>query len=376
MKQKLEAYIMQNAQGVYELTKQLCKIPAPSNMEEKRAAFCVQWLQQNGYPEAYMDDAYNAICTIGVEGDNEVVLLIAHTDTVFDDIDFYPMREQNGRFYCPGANDNTCHVAMLLYAAKFFKENQIKPNVGIVFSANSGEEAKGGGKGIQKLLESFSGRVREVVSFDGNYDFIYDAALGSKSYTITIKTEGGHAYNHFGNRNAIHIASSIVSSLYNVTLPPGSGMSYNVGTITGGSMINSIAESCQLQCEYRAVNKEDLAWLEAMLKSIVKAHEYMCESIIVEPLGGRGLEGKVDAQKQATLAKQAWEVVYSVFGEEPKYRAAATDCGIPLSMSIPAVCFGTYNGGGAHSRGEWLDINSVPKGFEIVMRFIALYFEG
>ena len=133
MNQTLQAYIEQNAQNVYALTKELCKIPAPSHMEQKRAAFCIQWLKANGYPDAYMGKAYNAICTLGVEADSEVVLLIAHMDTVFEDLEPYPMREENGKLYCPGANDNTCHVAMLLYAAKYFKENNLKPDVGIVF---------------------------------------------------------------------------------------------------------------------------------------------------------------------------------------------------------------------------------------------------
>ena len=374
MKAKLAQYIKENAQNVYELTKELCKIPAPSFKEEKRAAFCAQWMRDNGYPDAYVDEALNAICTIGVEEDNEVVLLIAHIDTVFDDMEPYPMREEDGKLYCPGANDNTCHVAMLLYAAKFFKENNSEPNVGIVFSANSGEEAKGS-KGITQLMKDFDGRVREVVSFDGVYDFIYDAAMGSKSFEVTITTEGGHSYNHFGNRNAIHVAASIINTLYNITLPKDSGMSYNAGTITGGAMVNAIAQSCKVKFEYRAIRKEDLEWLDKMFSSIIDAHRYMCQDIAVEHLGGRGLEGNVDKQKQAVLAKKAWDVVYSVFGEEPKYRAGATDCGVPLSMSVPAVCFGSYDGGGAHSRGEWLDIASVPTGFEIVMQFIALYFE-
>ena len=158
------------------------------------------------------------------------------------------------------------------------------------FSANSAEES--GGDGIRQLMEDFKGRVREVVSFDGNYDFIYDRALGAGAYTIAVKTEGGHAYNYFGNRNAIHVLSSMIGTLYNVKVPEGSGMSYNVGMINGGRRLNAIAESAEMQCEYRAVNKEDLAWLDDMLKSIVAAHRYMCKEITIERIGGRGLEGK------------------------------------------------------------------------------------
>ena len=47
--------------------------------------------------------------------------------------------------------------------------------------------------------------------------------------------------------------------------------------------------------------------------------------------------------------------------------SGSTDCNIPLSIGIPAVCFGVYEGCGAHTREEWLDIESTVVG----MKFLA-----
>lgn len=373
MNTDLMAYMEDNLGGVLELIKELCKIPAPTHQEKARAEYCAAWMEGAGYENAHVDAAYNAVCSIGVEADNEVILLIAHTDTVFPDLEPLPMYEENGKLYCPGVGDNTGHVAMLLYAAKYFLQKGMVPPYGVVFSANSCEEG-GGNKGIRQLMETYKGRVREVISIDGNYDFIYDNTLASAMMEITAKTEGGHAYNFFGNRSAVHVLSSFVTELYKLKLKE--GMSYNVGVFEGGKQVNAIPEEATIKMEYRAANNEDLDFIYEKIMEIVETHKPMAESLSVEKVKETRIAGKVDLEKQRALARKAKQVVWDVFGEEPKYRGAMTDCVVPLAMGVPAVCFGTYSGGGAHSRGEWLDLDSIPKAFEIVMKFIATYFEG
>ena len=49
---------------------------------------------------------------------------------------------------------------------------------------------------------------------------------------------------------------------------------------------------------------------------------------------------------------------------------ASTDCNIPLSMGIPAVCCGLCRGGGAHTLQEWIDIASVPAGARAALRIL------
>ncbi len=84
-----------------ELIKTLCRIPAPSHREERRAAFIREWLETRGFP-AEIDDAKNVRCGWGVEESGEIAVVMAHIDTVFPDLEPMPMREENGRLYCPG----------------------------------------------------------------------------------------------------------------------------------------------------------------------------------------------------------------------------------------------------------------------------------
>ena len=96
-----------------ELIKTLCRIPAPSHREERRAAFIREWLEARGF-SAEIDDAKNVRCGWGVEESGEIAVVMAHIDTVFPDLEPMPMREENGRLYCPGVGDDTANVAGML----------------------------------------------------------------------------------------------------------------------------------------------------------------------------------------------------------------------------------------------------------------------
>jgi acetylornithine deacetylase/succinyl-diaminopimelate desuccinylase-like protein len=47
-----------------------------------------------------------------------------------------------------------------------------------------------------------------------------------------------------------------------------------------------------------------------------------------------------------------------------------------MSMGIPAVCVGSYQGGGAHTLEEWIEIDSIPVGLRITARLILDYFNA
>ena len=55
-------------------------------------------------------------------------------------------------------------------------------------------------------------------------------------------------------------------------------------------------------------------------------------------------------------------------------QSASTACNIPLSMGIPAVCFGLYSGCGAHTRQEYLLLDSLPVGLRIGGRLMGEFF--
>ena len=81
--------------------------------------------------------------------------------------------------------------------------------------------------------------------------------------------------------------------------------------------------------------------------------------------------GKVDTAKIERLAEICTGVIEETVGVEVTRHSSSTDCNIPLSMGIPSLCIGVYNGGGSHTREEWIEKASLPVGLEVGMKVIT-----
>lgn len=361
-------YLENNKESVLDTLRALCKIPAPSHMEDERAAYCKAWLEKRGAEGVYIDEAKNVILPINCEGKNELCVFVAHTDTVFPDTEPLPFKEDEENIYSPGAGDDTACLSVLLHTAKYFVEKNIKPEKGVLFVCNSCEEGLGNLKGTRQIFKDFEGRIGRFISFDGQLGRIADACAGSHRYKVEVRTEGGHSYWDFGNANAIHRLSEMVSEIYKIRVPEMAGekTTYNVGGVSGGTSVNTVAQSAQMLCEYRSSHKDCLAAMETEFARIFKAASEEAE-VIVEKIGDRPCSDIDDAEIEA-LRRIIAPISEAVRGEPPVYYPSSTDCNIPLSMGIPAICIGAYEGGGAHTREEWVNKASLEKGLDFAIR--------
>ncbi|MCI9405640.1 MAG: M20/M25/M40 family metallo-hydrolase [Oscillospiraceae bacterium] len=353
----------------------ICQIPAPSNQEEKRAAFCKEWLEGIGAENVTIDKALNVVYPMNCEGSSEIVAVMAHSDTVFPDLEPMPLRIEDGKIFSPGIGDDTANVAILLMIVKFILENHLTPRGAMMFVIDSGEEGLGNLKGCRQIMEDYAGRIKEVIALDGTYTSMVTGAVGSMRYRVEVLTEGGHSYGHFGNRNAIHLLSSMIGTLYDMKVPEGGRTTYNVGTIEGGTSVNTIAQQASMLYEFRSDCKESLEMMDRFFQSVVESYRAMGITVNVELLGLRPCTGKVDSQKQADLIERCRKVM-TYYTQETQIGtgAASTDCNIPLSLGIPAVCFGGYVGHKGHTRQEFVELDSLQTGPLVVGTVLTEYF--
>ena len=73
----------------------------------------------------------------------------------------------------------------------------------------------------------------------------------------------------------------------------------------------------------------------------------------------------------ARLADICGEIIESITNKKVGRHSSSTDCNIPLSLGIPAICVGVYRGGGAHTREEWIEKASLKVGLEAGIRMIG-----
>ncbi len=367
MKQTIQQYVQEHTDELFSLLKELCAIPAPSHHEEKRAEFCKSWLEAAGAEGVYIDDAKNVVFPYACEGSEKISVFFAHTDTVFPDTEPMPLTDDGENLRCPGICDDTANLAVLMMTAKFLLEQKIIPPNGILFVCNSCEEGLGNLKGARQIFSDYAGRVRQFVTFDGHFNVIANRCVGSHRFEVELRTEGGHSYEDFGNRNAIAELARLVTEIYAIDVPVvgNSNTTYNVGIIEGGTSVNTIAQSAQMLCEYRSDNEDCLAEMQKNFETIfVKARERGLD-LTVKKIGDRPCMGKVDLAKIETMAERCQKIIENVTGIGVSFIPMSTDCNIPLSLGIPSICIGVCEGGGMHTREEWLVKKSYHLGLTV-----------
>lgn len=347
----------------------MCQIPAPSYHEEQRAAFCKNWLEKNGAEGVTVDAAKNVIFPINAEGSDRLTLFAAHMDTVFPDLEPMPMREENGRLYCPGAGDNTGSVAILLMICKYMIHRKIVPEDGFLMVFNTREETDQ--TGITEVINAYKGRIKEYYMADGLYNQVVNLPVAYQRYQISVSAQGGHAYLNFGNPSAIQCVAEIAHQIYALPLPEGGKSSYNVGLVEGGSVINAIAQRASLSVETRSERAENLERLKSAILDIVeRQREKGIYQIEVKDIGHLPGKGNVDESHQKQIDDKMREIFGHFLEGKTIFRSGAGDGNIPSSQGVPGVGFAAYKLSGAHTREEYVELDSLENGLRTTMTIV------
>ncbi len=351
----------------------IATIPAPSGDEGRRAEYVLRYWKEIGAEGAYIDEAKNVIVTLGEENGEGAAVFMAHTDIVFPEETPLGIREDDKTIAFPGATDDVACLAVLFGVLKYLLDNHITPKRRLIFVANACEEGLGNLRGCRQLFSDYEGEISVMYTLDGLYSALVNDAVGSHRYEITAITEGGHSFGAFGNRNAIHVLAEIIRDIYSIEVPHvgGSKTTYNVGTIFGGTSVNTIAQNATMLAEYRSDNAACLAEMKRRFEEIFERARASCTELRVSLVGDRPCKEGVDEALLAALTEEARSIQETYTGGAVQVRSGSTDANIPLSIGIPALCIGVCHGGGAHTREEWLEKESIKKGFAIAAELIV-----
>ena len=354
-----------------DLLRALARIPAPSGHEDARAQFVSQWLRDAGCEGVEVDEAQNVLCFLGgaaPEGDGQLEVFSAHTDVVFEDTEPLPLREEYGRLWCPGIGDDTANLVGLMMAAKLIAhEPQLVADRSILVVANSCEEGLGNLRGTRALYDRFGRRIQSHITFDTYTGAVVAHAVGSERWRVSVDCEGGHSWANYGRPNAIVELAALIEGLAHMEVPSQARTTWNVGTIEGGSTVNSIAQHAHMLYEYRSVSSGCLATMRARFLERIAAHQREDVRVSAELVGERPADVDEPIAGLPELEARALEAVRAVTGLEPNVHPSSTDANIPLSRGIPALCVGAIRGAGAHTREEWIDPASLSEGLALIL---------
>lgn len=365
---EIKKYIESHFDELKQLLCDMVQIPAPSYHEKERALFIKNWLESAGYKnQVTVDEVYNVIVD-PTNTQESFDLVMAHIDTVFQDINTIKVKEDSTYLYAPGIGDDGANAAILLLILKYAKTYHLDIS-NYVFVFNVCEEGLGNLNGSKHIYHMYQKRIKTMISFDCYYNEIFMKSVGSVRYDISIQTKGGHSYFDFPNKNAIVEASSLIQKLYQLDYQPQSKTTYNVGVIEGGTSVNTIAQSAHFLFEIRSNDDFDLTSMQHLVESLLNASDEEI-SISYKIIGERPCMKDVNEQALLQLCTKAKAAIQSEYNGPLTITSGSTDCNWFLNKGIPSICFGLCMGEGMHTLEEKIETLSLKAGFIIAYNYL------
>ncbi len=350
------------------------QVPAPTFDERERAALVFDRLQALGLSDVRIDAIGNVYGRRPGRGQRAGLLVSAHLDTVFPCETDLRLRYDGDRVYGPGLGDNSTGVAGLIHLAQLFQRHDL-PNQGeIWFVGNVGEEGLGDLRGMRAAVEQLRERIGAVIALEGcDFGTLHHQAIGVRRYRIEARGPGGHSWGNFGTPSAIHVLVRLAARISELAVPRNPRTSYNIGVITGGTSVNTIAEHASMLLDMRSVSAPALLDLIAQVdRQIAQVAAQQREVQLQVTTVGDRPSGAIN--RDHGLVQAAVKAFHAV-GATVNYQQSSTDANIPLSQGIPAVCIGLTDGGNAHRHDEFIQPANLGRGVQALL-LLALALSG
>lgn len=375
----------QVAEAMAEQVK-IAEIESPTFAEKVRGEAVMELMRSYGLTDVVMDPSGNVVGRRPGTGSGPTLAIAAHLDTVFPAGTDLTVRREGNLYYGPGIGDNASGIRSMLQVLRALEGAGIRTEGDILFVGTVGEEGNGDIRGAKALFDG-SRKIDGFMALDmANVNTLQNGATGAHRWRLSIEGEGGHSYLDYGHvPSAIHAMCRAGALIADLELPETPKTTYTIGTIKGGTTVNTIAAKCSVDVDLRSVDVAELAKLE---ETVLAAFEKAVElenahwpkadaahqlKLVKTQIGNRpaGLRPDNCPAVQAALAAMA------TMGIEVKQcRPSSTDANMPMSINIPAVCIGT---GGVtnleHSLKEFFDSTDMEKGPQLAT-LIALALVG
>ena len=363
------AWLHGNPKKIMDWQIELVSMPGPPFGEQARSEWMAARFDEAGLFQVSTDEVGNVFAWLPAPGippesTGPVVVISAHLDTVFPaGTPLNPVLDGD-RLQAPGACDNGSGVVGMLAIAHALVEAGFEPPAQLIFMGNVGEEGEGDLRGVRQLYyrSRLAGRIAAHIVLDGpGAESAVTQALGSRRFEVTISGPGGHSFTDAGTPNPIAAMALALSVIAATPLPDSPRTTLNLGTIHGGTSVNSIPESAQASIDFRSTDPDQLLRLEVALhRAVEDAVEYWNASATIRSRGVltftvKKIGDRPAAQLPADSALlDTLRAVDRHLGLKTDLRLGSTDANIPLSLGVPALSMGAGgDGGGAHTRAEW-----------------------
>lgn len=290
------------------------------------------------------------------------IVLMGHRDTVFPDgeVSRRPFTITDGIASGPGVADMKAGLVMNCFVLAAFAKfgGAPAPLVGLF----TGDEEIGSPEG-RAVIEAEARRARVVFNSEpgrvsGN---VVTGRKGGVFSVMRITGKAAHSGGAFTDGiSAIEELARKIQAIHALT-DLERGITLNVGLVSGGQSVNTVAPWAEGQIDLRYVNPADRDDIMAKISAIIE------RAYVPGTRAELTIRGEFLPLTQSPAAKRLFEIYVSAaaatgFKTEGEFTGGCADSGFTAGVGAPTICAVGPVGGKAHSPDEFLRIDSlVPR---------------
>jgi glutamate carboxypeptidase len=290
------------------------------------------------------------------------IVLMGHRDTVFPDGEATrrPFTIRDGVAYGPGVADMKAGLVMNCFVLAAFTKfgGAPAPLVGLF----TGDEEIGSPEG-RAVIEAEARRARVVFNSEpgrvsGN---VVTGRKGGVFMSFHVTGKAAHSGANFADGvSAIEELARKVQAIHALT-DLERGITLNVGLISGGQSVNTVAPWAEGQIDLRYVNPPDKDDVMARIGAIVE------RSFLPGTRAELTVRGEFLPLTQTPTARRLFELYVGAaadtgFTTDGEFTGGCADSGFTAAVGAPTLCAVGPVGGKAHSPDEFLRVDSlVPR---------------
>ncbi len=301
------------------------------------------------------------------------VVLMGHRDTVFPkgEPQRRPFRIEDGRAYGPGVADMKAGLVMNMFVLAAFKRfgGAPAPLLGLF----TGDEEIGSPEG-REVIESAAREARAVFNSEPGRPSggVVTGRKGGVFSFFEIEGKAAHSGGNFeAGVSAIEELARKVQALHAIT-DLKRGVTVNVGLVSGGQSVNTVAPNATGQIDLRYVERPDRD--EAM----GRIHEIIGRSFVPGTRAKLSIRGEFLPLTQNPASARLFEGYREAAGDSGleirgEFSGGCADSGFTAAVGAPTLCAVGPIGGKTHSPGEYLEIGSlVPRAQALARAILRL----
>ncbi len=384
---KLTSWLDRQQPAMVELLREIVSIDSGSRNKpgiDAVGAAIRRFLESRGItvetlPQPKHGDCLRAVVPpdVGDANGGRTILLMGHRDTVFPDgeVARRPFRIENGVATGPGVADMKAGLVMNCFVLAAFASAGGAP--GPLVGLFTGDEEVGSPEG-RKVIEAEAREARVVFNSEpgrlsGN---VVSGRKGGVFMLMRITGKAAHSGGNFADGiSAIEELARKIQAIHLLT-DLDRGITLNVGLVSGGQSVNTVAPWAEGEIDLRYVEPGDRDQVMARLEAIVG------QSSVAGTTATLGIRGEFLPLKETEASKRLLEIyrraaAASGFSAAGEFAGGCADSGFTAALGVPTICAVGPVGGKAHSPDEFLRVESlVPRASAVVRTILGLSAAG